>query len=562
MEEYLTAKREAFANHSLANFVRREVPREFRKLSFVNEDEYIVSASVGQGNWAMIPWIAIMNKEITTSTQRGYYIVYLFSEDMSSVYVTIAQGVTETSREEMEKRKKAIQASISENSKVKTDGAICLGSSPRARDYAYSTAAYIKYDFDEMPNEEVLIKDLEHMLEIYENYIKREEDKELEGDFPLKENIKDPTSFYDGTNKQLVNHIYEYILGKGFLFSKDEVVNLFISLKSKPFVILSGISGTGKTMVGKFFAESFGATEENGQFSLISVRPDWNDSSDLLGYIDIKGDFQEGPLTKILKRAMENPEKPYFVVLDEMNLARVEYYFSDILSVMENREWKNGKIVSSVLLPKEIAGVDLKIPENVYIIGTVNMDETTHPFSKKVLDRANTIEFNEVHLDNLSFLEESEEIAPISIEQKYLAPRFLHLHDVFGDYEDIVREFSEELTVINHYLKKIYAQVGYRVRDEICFYLANSEEVDYFTRDEAFDYCLLQKVLPRISGSDSRVNELLKELYRHFTNRAYDENLTDYSEHLETAKYPRSAKKVLEMLGRLEEDGFTSFWVT
>lgn len=481
---------------------------------------------------------------------------------MSSVYVTIAQGVTETSREEMEKRKKAIQASISENSKVKTDGAIYLGSSPRARDYAYSTAAYIKYDFDEMPNEEVLIKDLEHMLEIYENYIKREEDKELEGDFPLKENIKDPTSFYDGTNKQLVNHIYEYILGKGFLFSKDEVVNLFISLKSKPFVILSGISGTGKTMVGKFFAESFGATEENGQFSLISVRPDWNDSSDLLGYIDIKGDFQEGPLTKILKRAMENPEKPYFVVLDEMNLARVEYYFSDILSVMENREWKNGKIVSSVLLPKEIAGVDLKIPENVYIIGTVNMDETTHPFSKKVLDRANTIEFNEVHLDNLSFLEESEEIAPISIEQKYLAPRFLHLHDVFGDYEDIVREFSEELTVINHYLKKIYAQVGYRVRDEICFYLANSEEVDYFTRDEAFDYCLLQKVLPRISGSDSRVNELLKELYRHFTNRAYDENLTDYSEHLETAKYPRSAKKVLEMLGRLEEDGFTSFWVT
>ena len=92
-----------------------------------------------------------------------------------------------------------------------------------------------------------------------------------------------------------------------------------------------------------------GATEENGQFVLIPIRPDWNDGSDLLGYVDIKGDFKQGPLTKVIKQAEKNPDDPYFVLLDEMNLARVEHYFSDILSVMESRKWQDGKMVTSTL---------------------------------------------------------------------------------------------------------------------------------------------------------------------------------------------------------------------
>src|SRR5699024_10599738 len=201
--------------------------------------------------------------------------------------------------------------------------------------------------------------------------------------------------------KETVDHIHNYILSKGFNYEKDEVINLYLSLKTKPFVILSGISGTGKTKMVQWFAESVGATEENGRFFLIPIRPDWNDGSDLLGYVDIKGEFKEGPLTKVIKKAEKNPELPFFVLLDEMNLARVEYYFSDILSVMESRRWKDGKVTSSNLLSKETAGTNIKLSNNLYIIGTVNMDETTHPFSKKVLDRANTIEFNRVDLGNL-----------------------------------------------------------------------------------------------------------------------------------------------------------------
>lgn len=378
---------------------------------------------------------------------------------------------------------------------------------------------------------------------------------------PEKSLIKDGPQNYI-TYRDLVTQIHNFIKNKGFLYTKEEVINLFLSLKTKPFVILSGISGTGKTKMVQWFAESVGANEDNGQFTLIPVRPDWNDSSDLLGYIDIKGEFKEGPLTKVVKRAEENPELPYFLLLDEMNLARVEHYFSDILSIMESRKWVEGKVLSSNLLTKEIAGEDLKLPNNLYIIGTVNMDETTHPFSKKVLDRANTIEFNRVDLGNLEFLQEREEAEPIDVHNEKFASKYLHLKDVFQNYKEIVERATNELVKINEILKIMNAHVGYRVRDEICFYLAYNDEGNLLTFEQALDHCILQKILPRITGSDVRVEKLLKELYTLFTNKEFIDNQDTYDRDIQTSKYPRSAEKVLEMLRRFNEDGFTSFWIS
>ncbi|WP_455768663.1 AAA family ATPase [Cytobacillus firmus] len=358
---------------------------------------------------------------------------------------------------------------------------------------------------------------------------------------------------------EIIEHINQYIASKGFYYPKEEVINLFLSLKTKPFVILSGISGTGKTKMVQWFAESIGATEKNGQFTLIPVRPDWSDGSDLLGYVDIKGDFKEGPLTKAIKAAQEHPDLPYYVLLDEMNLARVEYYFSDILSVMESRRWEDGKVVSSTLLSEEIAKQEITLPNNLYVIGTVNMDETTHPFSKKVLDRANTIEFNRVELDNLSFLQNLEEVDPLVIGQSQLASKYLHLKDLFKVDTEIIEKATSELVRINKSLQLINVHIGYRVRDEICFYLAYNKEGDLMTFEEAFDHCILQKILPRLSGSDSRIDQLLRELYLLFTNAEYQED-TQFDE--QSAIYPKSARKVIEMLRRLQADGFTSFWIS
>ena len=363
------------------------------------------------------------------------------------------------------------------------------------------------------------------------------------------------------TDSKLVSHIDSYISSKGFYYEKEEVENLFLSLKTKPFVILSGISGTGKTKIVQWFAESVGATEENGQFTLIPVRPDWSDGSDLLGYVDIKGEFQEGPLTRVIREASNHRDKPYFVLLDEMNLARVEYYFSDILSVMESKRWEKGELLTSSILPEETIGEHLGIPENLYFIGTVNMDETTHPFSKKVLDRANTIEFNRVNLNNFSFLETVDEIEKLEIQNEILSGEFLHLKDAYEGNQDIVHRATNLLVEVNRILEQIGAHVGYRVRDEVCFYCIYNDQADLMTFENAFDYQLLQKILPRLAGSDARVLRVLEDLYTFTTGkRVSDDQLENLVESAKQATYPKSARKLLEMIRRFRDDGFTSFW--
>lgn len=550
LNEYLQARTERFAGHKMGSFVRNEMTTEITRLPFIDHSQYVVTGSVGQGNWAAVPWLAIMNKDITTSTQRGYYIVYLFSEDMERLYLTLAQGVTETTKEEMQKIKEEIREQIHMSQKVKKDDEIFLGTSSKAKGYANSTAAYIAYDVNKMPSEKELVEDLEEMLRYYEGFIAyKEEGTKYEMIYERKEVYLDQQS--------IIDHVSSYIQSKGFFYEKKDLINFFLSLKTKPFVILSGISGTGKTKIVQWFAESLGATEENGQFTLIPVRPDWSDSSDLLGYVNLQGEFQERPLIKVLENADANPNRPYFVVLDEMNLARVEYYFSDFLSVIESRKWKDGKIVTSPVLPESITNKHITIPSNVYIIGTVNMDETTHPLSKKVLDRANTIEFNTVNLDYFNFLMDVEEKEAEIVSDSSLATKYLHLKECFKENEDLVRNISNVLIKINKILESVGAQVGYRIRDEICFYMAYNEHGKLLSFDEALDYQIYQKILPRLAGSDGRTEEVLKQLYVLCANEEYDSGNNDAS----YAKYPRSANKLSHMLRRFEYDGFTSFWI-
>ncbi|ASK64211.1 hypothetical protein CFK37_19705 [Virgibacillus phasianinus] len=374
----------------------------------------------------------------------------------------------------------------------------------------------------------------------------------------LGNKIKDYQNGYINlSQEEIVSHIHNYISMKGFFYRIEEIKNLFLSLRTKPFVI---ISGTGKTKIVELFAESLGATDDNGRYKLIPVRPDWSDGSDLLGYVDIKGDFQPGPLTKIIQNASNDKDNPYFVVLDEMNLARVEYYFSDFLSVMESRKWEEGEIVTTAILPEEQLQDRLNIPPNLYIIGTVNMDETTHPFSKKVLDRANTIEFNEVKLDHFLFPDSNDEAQPKLLNNERIQSQFLYLKDAYSKHKSIIHDVTERLIEINELLSPIQAHIGYRVRDEICFYLIYSRYLMKF--DKAFDYQLHQKILPRITASETQAFEVLKGLYQFCTSHQFEEIEPDnQAEVIKNAKYPKSAKKIHEMLGRGQSDGFTSFWI-
>ncbi|WP_432362388.1 MrcB family domain-containing protein [Sporosarcina sp. UB5] len=550
---YLKSKSESLRSHPTADLVCRQVPSIIKELPFVSE-EYNVVGSVGKGNWAFVPWIAVMNKRITNSTQRGYYIVYLFSEDMKSLYLSFAQGVTETSKIEMLRVKDEIRKVISIEKRFLKDDKIYLGESKLAKQYANSTAIYIKYEFDNLPNDVQLIRDLEYMITYYEQYIF------YRNNTPVQVNEGDETNMANGnlSIETLVNNIHLYIKSKGFNYAYEDVANLFLSLKSKPFVIISGISGTGKTKIVQLFAESVGATEDNGQFKLIPVRPDWSDSSELLGYVDLKGDFTKGPLTEIIEHALDNPHLPHFVLLDEMNLARVEYYFSDVLSVMESRKRDGDEITSSTLLDEKYTGQAIRLPENLYIIGTVNMDETTHPFSKKVLDRANTIEFNEVYLNNFNYLDGNDEaVDSVRITNEQLKPTYISLKDIYSSHMYLVQKVSQNLEDINKKLKLINAHVGYRVRDEICFYMVHNHDSSLLDEKDAFDLCIMQKVLPRITGGDRRVESLLEQLYEQFTCVPFDDENVQ-----ESVDYRLSVIKIVDMLRRYRTDGFTSFWIS
>ena len=573
LNEYITAKEQQFAGNSFGTFVRNDIPNAIYDTGIVDKEKYLITGSVGQGNWAMVPWVCIFDKRITTSATKGIYIVYLLSKDGKTLYLTFNQGCTEIrsnhSKRETIKimRDRAIEIIEKIDARgFATDEDINLGDrlTELGEMYQKGTIFYTKYEQGNVPSENILQSDLKKMMEIYKEYV----------DGPIESEIDEsgvPVGGGDNMSvKYKVESIKNYIQANGFTYPDGMIENFYLSLKSKPFVILAGTSGTGKTKLVSLFAEAIGA-----KMQLVPVRPDWSDSSDLFGHVDLSGNFVPGEIIDFVKEASEDIDTPYILCLDEMNLARVEYYLSDFLSVIETRRFEDDKIVTNNLLAKEKYGVgngayehygDLYLPENLYIVGTVNMDETTFPFSKKVLDRANTIEFSYVDLaPDFTCYNESPEI--LDLDNSFLKTDYLKLASC-SDEADFVEEICSELQDINNVLQQANAHVGYRVRDEIVFYMLNNKKADLLERNTAMDNEIMQKILPRIQGSSSAVKEMLCDLFKIFCSdysaqQTAGPNLFDQMQKAIDAGaiYPESANKVAFMVRRFDEDGFTSYWL-
>lgn len=375
---------------------------------------------------------------------------------------------------------------------------------------------------------------------------------------PEKEGSVNVRPEFNLTTEEAVNYIKAYISSKGFSYSDNIIENLYLSLKSKPFVILAGTSGTGKTKLVELFAEAIGA-----EYSLVSVRPDWSDGSDLFGHHDLNGNFIEGPVCEAFDKAIAEPDRPVLLCLDEMNLARVEYYLSDFLSVIESR--KKGD--DGTIKTKPIAQYADGIPDNLYFVGTVNMDETTFPFSKKVLDRANTIEFNYVELlPDFDTADSEQEM--LNVPNSFLKTEYLVLALDCADEKEFVTEVCGELQKINVILREANAHVGYRVRDEIVFYMLNNKKAgNLLTEDEAMDNEIMQKILPRIQGSSAAIRDMLVKLFKFCMGNQSGPD-TDSGKAgkqmqgmADSAKYKESARKIGYMMTRYEDDGFTSYWL-
>lgn len=384
---------------------------------------------------------------------------------------------------------------------------------------------------------------------------------------------------------------------------------LLVSLRTKPFLLLAGISGTGKSRIVKEMAYASCPDEDDlrkddvapGNYLLVEVKPNWHDSTELLGYEStIKENYVLTSFVKFLYKAMKYPNVPFFVCLDEMNLAPVEQYFAEFLSVLESRKlMEDGKTILSEPLIKadifkkypklalelsgkhviekpqnnsgymltsskeeyipmedeyrELQEKGLRIPQNVLVIGTVNMDETTHQFSRKVIDRAMTIEMNEVKFD--AFFDSNDELGYTDepLGKEYFLPKYTSaknaLESIPEDAEWIKKEVPNLLELLNKALDDTPFKVAYRVQNELVLYFVSlreeAENKDLTTEEllnKAMDGILMMKVLPRIEGDRDLLEKPLKRL-------------TDY-----VKNYTSASAKIEEMQKRLDNSHFTSFW--
>ena len=365
------------------------------------------------------------------------------------------------------------------------------------------------------------------------------------------------------------------------------------AIKSKPFLLLAGISGTGKSRIVRELAracwdedsEEFKAQKPKN-FEMIQVKPNWHDSSELIGYVSRvsgKAEFVAGEFLKFIAKAWEATDTPYFLCLDEMNLAPVEQYFAEYLSVIESRKsHEDGLVTTDPILEKVdeewyfnlTASLTMKddirkkfnkegicIPQNLIVVGTVNMDETTFSFSRKVLDRAMTIEMNEVDLD-AGLTERYEHIEKLGYEE--LIGTAVEGVDVYSDNREVCDKALNYLKAVNTVLEGTPFKVAYRTRNEFLLYVVNNlpynkdeegnELPDGYVIARTLDEVTNMKILSRIEGDDTKVTDsLLDNLKRVIT-----EKLVNISDGFPIEKSV-SLKKLNEMKQRLIS-GYTSFW--
>ena len=380
----------------------------------------------------------------------------------------------------------------------------------------------------------------------------------------------------------------------------SEMKNFIEALKTKPFLLLAGISGTGKSQKVKELAfltcPKDGVLNADsttpGNYCLIEVKPNWHDSSDLLGYYsNLTEKYTITPFLHFVHKAAINPNVPFFVCLDEMNLAPVEQYFAEYLSVLETRTMKDGKIETAELLSKKLfescsedrgytdAELDvlrylkengLRLPENLFVIGTVNMDDTTHQFSRKVIDRAFTIEMNGDELEEM-FADKNAHVldytdTPLPLSE--LKPKFVKANDALADevvgiYKDvIIAQVPEKLKAINAILKDTPFRVSYRVQNEFVLYLStlllkckDEDSVDELINKTAL-VILLEKILPRVQGDEKLLSTADGNVFTDLRNYV-KENLKCKDE---TGVFSEVIAKLDEMDKRLSNTYFANFF--
>jgi hypothetical protein len=360
----------------------------------------------------------------------------------------------------------------------------------------------------------------------------------------------------------IVNVFHSEVENSNLRFDKALIGRFITSLLTKKFLILTGLAGSGKTKLAEAFAVWLSQAPE--QYIIAAVGADWTSNENLLGYADALqvGQYRApaNGVLELIMRAQADIERPYFLILDEMNLSHVERYFADFLSAIESDNAPlslhgAGSALSIGAYGSSLVPAKQALPRNLFIIGTVNVDETTYMFSPKVLDRANVIEFRATADQMSAFLS-----CPIGVNLKAIeamgtifAEAFVkraeadadiaNLTDAAGN--ELTQKLKDDLIGVFTTLTSIGAEFGFRTAKEITRFIVIHKELsgaDWEYKD-ALDAQVLQKLMPKLHGSTRKLNGVLKAL----------------EEFSKAKNLPLTLDKVERMQKRLLRDGFTSF---
>jgi 5-methylcytosine-specific restriction protein B len=522
-----------------------------------------IDISFGQGGLAKIPWISFLGNGQTT--RNGIYPVYLYFKAENLLFLAYGISVTNKPNKNWNlKSPKTISDYFKEND---------LGNP-----FKYGDSLVFKiYDTNKLPASKTIDDDLYEILSYYKSI--------------------DFNEYIELSPKQIefeLNSFQDKLADAGLIFTIQLIQRFIASLCTKPFVICSGLSGSGKTKLAQAFVQWI--CESDKQYKIIPVGADWTNREPLLGYpngLDPKSYVapDSGALQLILEASKkENQSKPYFMILDEMNLSHVERYFADFLSIMESGD--------SIKLYSGTDRVDSggnKIeqeiiwPKNVFIIGTVNIDETTYMFSPKVLDRANVIEFRITPDEMVKFFEEREDLNMEALfldNNKSKGGAGQSMGESFfklAEEKTITRipEIEGKDNVLNEFFKQLQivgSEFGYRSATEIELLITKLgidglafKDGESMSNNTKIDIAIMQKLLPKLHGSRNKLTKVLpilggfcltdnSKIKEDYLDKFLSNSLTEVELKADTnIKYKISFEKICRMYKNAVENGFASY---
>lgn len=526
-----------------------------------------VDVSFGKGRATFIPWITFLASG--QSTTNGIYPVFLYYKEHNTLI--LSYGVSETTPPQIkwDINNPILIYEYFKDNKIRP---------PRHYGGSY---VYKVYNLNTPLNTSEIDIDLDNLIQIYKGRL------DNYSQLPISNSPKSLLSL----------DLIDLLKVSGFQISKNSFFGFLTSILTKQFVIITGLSGSGKTKIAQAFATWISGSKE--QYSIVPVGSDWTNREPLLGFpnsFDNNHYVQpDSGVLNILLSAYNNYRdngedvskcKPYFLILDEMNLSHVERYFSDFLSTMESgdyiklyadgkRSWKTDK--NGNYDPQFHVEHQIKLPPNLFIIGTVNIDETTYMFSPKVLDRANTIEFRISSSEMESFIFNAQQLdmnkllddpslgkgKGSSIETDFM--KLLSGQGLTFDKSKHIEMFVGCFSA----LQIAGAEFGYRVVNEITRLISYLE---YFgvEDNEAYDIAIMQKLLPKLNGSRSKLSKVLPKLGKLCLKSDKEQDAIDIFNQFkesrditfegnEEIKYPISLEKLCRMYKNAQENGFASF---